>query len=52
MEEDKKKKLEDQLRMLIAEANREKQKEPTIIRKSGNIRVIRRRKGQPDLEIA
>ena len=52
MEEEKKKRLEDQLRMLIAEANLEKDQEGPIQKKANSVRVIRRRKGQPDMLIA
>lgn len=53
MDEAKKKQLEAKLRQMFLNATNQTQEEdrPTP-RKSSNIRVIRRRKGEPDMQIA
>ena len=51
MEVDQKKKLEEQLRKLMAQAE-QPQEEKTAPKRTGNIRVIRRRRGEPDMVIA
>ena len=52
MEEEKKRKIEDQLRFLVAEAQLKKSGKRPVKKSVSGIRVIRRRKGQPDLMIA
>ena len=52
MEEEKKRKIEDQLRLLVAEADLKKSDERPAKKATAGVRVIRRRKGQPDLLIA
>lgn len=52
MKAEQKKKLEEQLRKLMAQAEETpEEKRPTPM-KTGTIRVIRRRRGQPDMLIA
>lgn len=52
MEEKKRKMIEDKLRLMFEQANRtERESRPARI-VSGGVRVIRRRKGKPDLQIA
>jgi len=52
MNAEKKKMLEEQLRKLIAMAEQpQSEKQPTETR-PGTVRVIRRRRGQPDMLIA
>ena len=52
MEEEKKRKIEDQLRLLVAEASLKKDEKRPAKKANSGVRVIRRRKGQPDLLIA
>lgn len=52
MEEEKKRKIEDQLRLLVAEADLKRGGKRPIEKTGSSIKVIRRRKGQPDLQIA
>ena len=53
MEESKRQEIEEKLRQLIQLANRSQQENrPTSPAPLGNPRVIRRRKGEPDLQIA
>ena len=53
MDENKIKKIEAQLRLLLKSADAAPQeKQPTRSSSSGGHRVIRRRKGQPDVKIA
>jgi len=52
MEAEQKKKLEEQLRKLMAQAEEPSEEKQTAPRKNGNVRVIRRRRGEPDLVIA
>jgi len=52
MEEEKKRKIEDQLRLLVAEADLKRDGKRPIEKTGSSIKVIRRRKGQPDLLIA
>ena len=51
MEEEKKKQIEAKLRRLIALGNTPEEQPRSTLTKSGT-RVIRRRKGSPDLQIA
>ena len=51
MEEEKKRKIEDQLRLLVAEADLKRDGKRPIVKTGSSIKVIRRRKGQPDLLI-
>jgi hypothetical protein len=52
MEAEQKKRIEEQLRKLMAQAQEpSEEKQPTQI-KTGTVRVIRRRRGQPDMLIA
>jgi hypothetical protein len=52
MEAEKKKRLEDQLRQMLAKAtNRSQENTPSVTAKPRSTRVIRRRKGQPDIKI-
>ena len=52
MEEEKKRKIEDQLRLLVAEADLKRGGKRPIEKTGSSIKVIRRRKGQPDRLIA
>lgn len=53
MDQATKKRLEDQLRELIRSASPSKEDEsPAYEKRSPVVRVIRRRKGTPDLQIA
>ena len=52
MEAEQKKKLEEQLRKLMAQAEETPEEKQSAPKRSGNIRVIRRRRGQPDMVIA
>ena len=52
MKAEKKKELEEQLRKMIAEAQQPADEKKTTPSKPGDIRVIRRRRGQPDMLIA
>jgi hypothetical protein len=52
MDENKIKKIEAQLRQLLKSADAAPQEKETTRRSSSGHRVIRRRKGQPDLKIA
>jgi regulator of sirC expression with transglutaminase-like and TPR domain len=53
METEKKKKIEAQLRLLLQKAKQTQKEERAIERRpAAGTRVIRRRKGQPDTQIA
>jgi hypothetical protein len=52
MDEDKIKKIEAQLRQLLKTADATAEEKPTTRRAATGHRVIRRRKGQPDVKIA
>jgi hypothetical protein len=52
MEAEKKKRIEAQLRQLLQKANQTQKEERIAESRPAGIRVIRRRKGQPDLQIA
>ena len=52
MEEEKKRRIEDQLRLLVAEADLKKGDKRPVKRAISGIKVIRRRKGHPDRLIA
>jgi len=52
MEEEKKKLLEKKLNQLIAEANVSRSEIRSIPNPQNNARVIRRRKGKPDMKVA
>ena len=52
MEAEQKKKIEEQLRKLIAQAEELPEEKQTPRKNPGNVRVIRRRHGEPDLLIA
>ena len=53
MEAEKKKRIEAQLRMLLQKAKQtQKEERPAESRPATGTRVIRRRKGQPDTQIA
>ena len=53
MDDAKRKEIETMLRRLISDADRNTKKpKQNTLRPPGNIQVIRRRKGNPDLHIA
>jgi len=52
MEAEQKKKLEEQLRKLMAQAEEPSEEKQSAPKRSGNVRVIRRRRGEPDMAIA
>ena len=52
MKAEQKKKLEEQLRQMIARAEQPADEERPTNEKYGTARVIRRRRGQPDMLIA
>jgi hypothetical protein len=52
MEAEQKKKLEEQLRKLMAQADQPHEEKQPAPKKTGQVRVIRRRRGQPDMLIA
>ena len=52
MDEDKIKKIEAQLRMLLKSADATPREKQPLRRSTSGPRVIRRRKGQPDVKIA
>jgi hypothetical protein len=52
MNAEKKKMLEEQLRKLIAMAEKPQDKKQPTKTRPGSVRVIRRRRGQPDMLIA
>jgi len=52
METEQKKKLEEQLRKLMAQAEELPEEKPPARKNPGNVRVIRRRSGEPDRLIA
>ena len=52
MDEKKRKKIDEQLRQLIALTIQSKNEVHPAKSRLGNVRVIRRRKGQPDMQIA
>jgi hypothetical protein len=52
MEEEKRKKIEAEFQKLLKYANRAEEKNPPPKPISKGVRVIRRRKGSPDLQIA
>ncbi len=52
MKAEQKKKLEEQLRKLMAQAQQPPEEKRSAQIKTGNVRVIRRRRGQPDMLIA
>ena len=52
MEEEKRKKIEEQLRQMIALTNQSQTVNRPGKSRPGGVRVIRRRKGQPDMHIA
>ncbi len=52
MDENKIKKIEAQLRLLLKSADAASQEKQPARASSGGHRVIRRRKGQPDVKIA
>lgn len=52
MEAKQKRKLEDQLRKLMAKVDQLPEEKEPAQTKTGKIRVIRRRRGEPDLLIA
>ena len=52
MNADKKEKLEEQLRKLLAQAEEPQEEKQPARTNPGNVRVIRRRRGQPDMLIA
>ncbi len=51
MEEEKRKQIEAKLYQLFAETNQDKGAKPPVKHSSGGARLIRRRKGKPDLHI-
>ena len=51
MEEAKLKKIEERLYQLFAKADETRNEKPSVKRTSNGVRVIRRRKGKPDLYI-
>lgn len=51
MEEEKRKKIEAKLSQLFAEHNQPENTETPVKQKSSGIRLIRRRKGNPDKHI-
>jgi hypothetical protein len=53
MDESKRKEIEAKLQQLFAESDRENLRSERIIHSTGRtVRVIRRRKGRPDLQLA
>ena len=52
MDEAKKKQLEAKLRQMFLNASQTQESDRPTPRKLPNIRVIRRRKGEPDMQIA
>ncbi len=52
MKAEQKKKLEEQLRKMIALAEQPPDEKQPTRRRLGTVRVIRRRRGQPDMMIA
>lgn len=52
MEEEKRKKIEARLNQLFAEQNQNENSEIPMKQKSSGIRLIRRRKGNPDKHIS
>lgn len=52
MDEAKKKQLEAKLRQMFNNASFTQEEDRPTLRKPRNIRVIRRRKGEPDMQIA
>ncbi len=52
MEEEKRKMIEAKFRKMLKFANQAEEKTPPIKTKAKGVRVIRRRKGSPDLQIA
>jgi len=52
MKAEQKKKLEEQLRKLMAQAEEPQDQKQPIPTKLGTARVIRRRRGEPDMLIA
>ena len=51
MEEAKLKKIEERLYQLFAKVDETRNEKPSVKRTSNGVRVIRRRKGKPDLYI-
>lgn len=51
MEEDKRKKIEDKLRQMILLENKSQDETQSVKIKPSGARVIRRRKGLPDMQI-
>ncbi len=52
MKAEQKKKLEEQLRKLMAQAQEPSEEKQPVQTRPGTVRVIRRRRGQPDMLIA
>jgi hypothetical protein len=52
MKAEQRKKLEEQLRKLMAQAKAPQEEKPSRQTIPGTVRVIRRRRGQPDMLIA
>ncbi len=52
MDESKVKQLEDKLRQLFANATQSQEENNSVSRPANATRVIRRRKGHPDMKIA
>ena len=52
MKAEQRKKLEEQLRKLMAQAEEPQEEKQPRQTKTGTVRVIRRRRGQPDMLIA
>ena len=52
MEAKKREKIEQKLRLLFEQANRTEREARPVRKMFGGVRVIRRRKGSPDLQIA
>ena len=52
MNAEQKKKLDEQLRKLMAQAEEPQEEKQPARTKPGSIRVIRRRRGEPDMLIA
>ncbi len=52
MEQDKRKKIEEKLRQMLAIENQSKDEKGLATIRHRGVRVIRRRKGAPDMQIA
>ncbi len=51
MKKEKREKIEEQLRQIIAQENQSRKKITTAVTTRSGVRIIRRRKGHPDMKI-